>query len=497
MTSIVEPLAVSAYLGVLLLLVPFGFHRLLLVWRRLCFPPASRPRYTTGSPGPPGAGLPRVTVQLPLYNEANVVERAVDAACGLDYPRGRLEVQVLDDSDDETARLAARRVRAWKRRGVDVSHVRRGERTGFKAGALAEGARRARGEFFLVLDADFVPPPDLIRRLLPPFRDSGVGAVQAAWGHLNRDDSWLSRAQALFLDAHFAVEHEARRRAGLFFNFNGSAGMWRRRCLEDAGGWQHDTLTEDLDLSYRAQLAGWRFEYLDDVRVPAELPGTLRALEVQQGRWAQGGVQTALKLLPRLWRSEVRAAVKLEGTAHLLGHAVHPITLLLGVALGTLGWIRGGPALLADWVHAAAFGLATLPFLAFYGLAARLRGHDLLDTGRRVGEALALGLGLGVPLTAAVARALGRSTTPFRRTPKRGGARRRAVYGVPPPDTASWIRAALGLGLLACVARLAAAGPLGAVPFTGLFAIGYLAAAASEILHRDRERLDRGPATAG
>ncbi|MDX1577542.1 MAG: glycosyltransferase, partial [Gemmatimonadota bacterium] len=266
------------YVAVLALLLPFGAHRLRLLWLRLRRPPR------TESPTWRGP-LPRVTVQLPVYNEANVIERLIDAACELDYPRDRLEIQVLDDSDDETAALAAERARSWRARGLRIRHIRRGSRSGFKAGALAHGVARAEGEFFLVLDADFVPGPDLIHRLLPPFADGRVGAVQAAWDHLESDGSWLARAQKLFLDAHFAIEHEARYRAGLFFNFNGSGGMWRRRTIEDAGGWQSDTLTEDVDLSYRAQLRGWRFAYLDDVRVPAELPRTLRAVEIQQSRW--------------------------------------------------------------------------------------------------------------------------------------------------------------------------------------------------------------------
>ncbi|MFB6240365.1 MAG: glycosyltransferase, partial [Gemmatimonadota bacterium] len=366
--------------------------------------------------------LPPVTVQIPVYNEANVVERAVDAACRLDYPRDRLEVQVLDDSDDGTSELAARRVEAWRGEGVDAHHLRRPGREGYKAGALAHGAERASGEFFLVLDADFVPDPDLIRRLLPAFSDPDVGMVQAAWAHLNEEGGgWLTRAQALLLDAHFAVEHEARCRAGLFFNFNGTAGMWRRECLADVGGWEGDTLTEDLDLSYRAQLGGWKGVYRDDVRVDGELPASVRSLEVQQERWARGGIQTARKLLPAIWRSDERLAVKAEATSHLLGHLAHPLTTLLGLALAGAGFL-GGVHALPDWFHALALSLAVLPFVLFYGTASRLRGAGAAATVRRVAEAMTLGIGLGVPLTRAVARGAveERGGGVFRRTPKSG-----------------------------------------------------------------------------
>jgi len=416
-----------------------------------------------------------VTVQLPVYNEANVVGRLIDAACRLDYPKDRLEIQVLDDSDDETASIARERAAYWCSRGVDVQHVCRFSRTGFKAGALQNGLQRAKGSFLLVLDADFVAPANLIRELLPPLADPEVGAVQAAWSHLNLDDSWLTRAQALLLDAHFAIEHESRYRAGLFFNFNGSAGMWRRGCLDTSGGWRADTLTEDLDLSYRAQLAGWRFVYRDQVRVPAELPTRIGALELQQERWAQGGIQTGIKLLPAIWRSRVRPSVKLEATAHLLGHAVHPLTLLLGTALALLGFLGPTGHFLPWWVHVLALVMATVPFVLFYGLAARLRDVPIRRIPGRVLQAMLLGLGLGIPLAGAVARGLAGTPTPFHRTPKRGGTPAR-IYRARKRTVSDAVRGALGLTLTGAAANLVVVGMLPAVPFTGLFAAGYLAA---------------------
>jgi len=463
----------AAYLLILAALLPFGAHRLRLLWLRWRLPARRETRRWAGE-------APVVTVQLPIYDEANVVERLIDAACALDHPRDRLEIQLLDDSDDETVELAGRRVAAWRARGVDIHHIRRGTRRDFKAGALAHGTRLARGDFLLVLDADFVPPPDLVRRLLGPFVDSRVGAVQAAWSHLDGDASWLRRAQALFLDAHFAIEHEARCRAGLFFNFNGSAGMWRKACVADAGGWHGDTLTEDVDLSYRAQLAGWRFAYLDDVRVPAELPAGLRAVEIQQKRWTQGGIQSARKLLPAVWRARLPLRVKLEATAHLAGHAVHPLTLLLGACLAAAGWLGLAGAGLPRWVHTTALALATLPFLLFYGSAARLRGTPWRVLPRRVGEALILGLGLGVPLTAAVLRGVAGLQTAFARTPKDGFALR-IPYGAGAWSAGDWVRLGLALALTGATWNLAALGVVNALPFTGLFATGYAATCAESL----------------
>lgn len=481
-----DALGTAAYLLVLLLLVPFGLHRLRLVWMAL---------RAAGRDGgrPPAAGgsdrgaRPVVTVQIPVYNEANVVARAIDAACRLEWPRDRLEVQVLDDSDDDTAGIAARRVEAWRDRGVDARHVRREDRQGYKAGALAAGVRRARGDFFLVLDADFVAPPDLLRRLVPSFDDPEVGFVQAAWAHVNEDDGWLTRGQALLLDGHFAVEHRARHAAGLFFNFNGTAGMWRRSCLEDAGGWSGATLTEDLELSYRAQMAGWRGVYRDDVRVPGELPPTLRALEVQQQRWTRGGLQTARRVLPDVWRGDLPLRLKTEATAHLLGHLLHPVTLLLALALAWPGRIGGAAAAVPGWVHAAAVSLAVAPFLLHYGAAAALRGRGLLAALPRILQALALGIGLGPPLSAAAWRGAtdDRSGT-FRRTPKSGAGDAADGglfrYVLPRRPARTLVRGALAAALAVAAVRLAVAGSPAACLFTALFAGSYLFTAVSGVL---------------
>jgi len=469
MSPLVATLVLVVTGAVLLGLLPFATHRswlLLARWRGLEARVAAEAREALDP-----EELPRVTVQLPVYDERHVVERLIDAACSLDYPRELLEIQLLDDSDDETTRLAAERCRHWQARGVDIHHIRRPRREGFKAGALAHGAARARGTFFLVLDADFVPGPDLVRRLLPAFRDPEVGMVQARWDHLNREESWLTRAQAFLLDGHFYYEQGGRYASGRFFNFNGTAGMWRRACLDEAGGWQSDTLTEDLDLSYRAQMAGWRFVYLDDVGVPAELPSTPAALETQQRRWAQGGIETARKILPDLLTAHHRLPVKLEAVVHLCGHLAHPLTVLLALLLLPSAVARRSLGLDA-WLalDLAVFTAATVPFLCFYAAAGRRRGMGWRRIVPGVARTLALGIGLSVPVSRAVLRGLRSRHDPFERTPKRGAVAR-STYERPGSD----LLLRLGLAFLMGTYALGAAmlGYWASLPFIGLFLAGF------------------------
>ncbi len=277
---------------------------------------------------PPLDALPRVTVQLPIYNELYVAERLIDAVAQLDYPAALLEIQVLDDSTDETIEVIRGAVERWRARGIRIEQVRRANRIGFKAGALANGLAHAHGEFLAIFDADFVPPSDFLKRTLPQFGNPRVAFVQTRWGHVNRDYSFFTFLQALAIDAHFMVEQFARSQSGFWFNFNGTAGIWRRAALQDAGGWTSDTLTEDLDLSYRAFLRGWQAVYLGAVEVPAELPVSFSAYRRQQHRWARGSFECARKLLPRVWRAPIPLAQKIEATLHLTGYGVH---LLLAV----------------------------------------------------------------------------------------------------------------------------------------------------------------------
>ncbi|MBI3292751.1 MAG: glycosyltransferase [Elusimicrobia bacterium] len=334
--STIATLILTFYIVILFILSLYGLHRywiLYLYYRYYKWaPPLPRPSQP--------AIWPKVTVQLPIFNEQYVVKRLINRVCDLDYPRDCLEVQVLDDSTDETTAIAQATVAKQQAAGVKVHYLHRPNRVGFKAGALAEGVRTARGEFIAVFDADFVPPPTFLKDTIPHFQDPQIGMVQTRWSHLNADYSLLTRIQALFLDGHFVLEHTARNRSGAFFNFNGTAGVWRRSAIESAGGWQHDTLTEDLDLSYRAQLAGWRFLFLPEVICPAELPVDVHAFKSQQHRWTKGAMQTAKKLLPKIWRSDLSLSVKLEATVHLTANVGYLLMAALALLVGPALWIR-------------------------------------------------------------------------------------------------------------------------------------------------------------
>ncbi|HKE00921.1 MAG TPA: cellulose synthase family protein, partial [Planctomycetota bacterium] len=413
--SLFEAVLIVLYFGTLGALSLYGIHRCVILY--LYYRHRARRPVLARLDG----DLPRVTIQLPVYNERYVVERLIDAAAVLDWPRDRLEIQVLDDSTDDTTTIADRAVREWRGRGLDIVHLRRSDRTGFKAGALAAGLRRASGEFIAIFDADFVPHPDFLRRVLPGFSSPRVGLVQARWTHLNRGYSLLTRAQAILLDGHFVIEHTARHRSGRFFNFNGTAGVWRRTCLDDAGGWEHDTLTEDLDLSYRAQIKGWRFVYLPDVVVPAELPAEINGFKSQQHRWAKGSMQTALKLAPRIARARIGIPIKIEAAVHLSSNICYPLLLLLSALLMPALWLRvrvldPGAAFLFDLTL---FVAASVSIACFYVASQREaeRGQWL----RRIADlplVFALGIGLAVNNTRAVLEALVGHESEFVRTPK-------------------------------------------------------------------------------
>jgi cellulose synthase/poly-beta-1,6-N-acetylglucosamine synthase-like glycosyltransferase len=403
----------GAYYVTLGMLVLYGAHRLLLL--RL----HARARRRPPAPPDPLDPLPRITVQLPLYNEIYVVERLIRAACGLDYPSDRLQIQVLDDSTDGTVAVAARLVRALRRRGHDIVHLRRRERRGFKAGALAYGLARAGGELIAVFDADFVPPPRFLLDLVGHFGDPRVGMVQARWGHLNRDYSLLTRLQSILLDGHFVIEHQARHRAGLFFNFNGTAGIWRRACIESAGGWQSDTLTEDLDLSYRAQLEGWKFVFVSDVVAPAELPADIDAFRTQQQRWARGSIETGRKILPRLLRARLPLPIKLEGLVHLTNNGAYLLLTLLAILSVPAVVVRHraglDPLLLLDLPLLL---ISTGSLSAFYLRAQRDTGVGRLRRLAALPLLMLLGIGLCLGNARAVLGALAGPRAAFVRTPK-------------------------------------------------------------------------------
>jgi len=319
-------LLVFAYCAVLTLVALYGFHRYVLLYLYV--------KHRANDPRPKStyndADLPRVTVQLPMYNEDVVAERIIRASCQIDYPHDKLEIQVLDDSTDHSADIARRAVEEWTAKGYPVKYVHRTDRTGYKAGALESGLLETAGELIAIFDADFIPPRDILRNTVNYFTDDKVGMVQVRWDHLNRDASILTRSQAIFLDGHFVIEHTARNRSGRFMHFNGTAGVWRRETIRDAGGWQHDTLTEDLDLSYRAQLKGWQFVYLPQISAPAELPPEMLAFKQQAHRWTKGSFQTAIKLLPKILLSKhLSYRIKSEAFFHLTNTLVYPLMVLL------------------------------------------------------------------------------------------------------------------------------------------------------------------------
>jgi cellulose synthase/poly-beta-1,6-N-acetylglucosamine synthase-like glycosyltransferase len=404
----VSALFAGIYVVAALLLALYGANAILLTliyWR-------VRQRQVSE---PPLTSVPRVTVQLPIYNEMYVVERLIDAAAQLNYPADRLQIQVLDDSTDETTALAQVRVGLHRARGVNIAVVRRQGRTGYKAGALAHGLSQATGEFIAIFDADFVPAPDFLHRTVPYFlTDPGLGFLQTRWGHLNGNYSPLTRTQALALDGHFAIEQTARQRTGWFMNFNGTAGVWRRSCIETSGGWTGDTLCEDLDLSYRAQVAGWRAGYLPHVVASAEVPPQLQAFKRQQFRWAKGSMQCLRKLAGDVWRSPRSLVARLEGLLHLGSYLGHPLMVVM--LLVTLPLLLSGARL--AW-PLAYLSLASLgpPLLYAVGQKALYAGWQRRYL-RAMPLLVLLGSGIAFNNSVAVLQGLVGTAGHFRRTPK-------------------------------------------------------------------------------
>lgn len=468
-----------------------------LLWLAIRY--ARRDTLRRGTVPPPDAlpaapnEWPDVTLQLPLYNEPLVAERLIDACARLRYPQGKLEIQVLDDSTDSTSDRTAKRVEYWRRKGADIIHIRRSHREGYKAGALQNGLRFARGEFVAIFDADFLPEADFLLQTIPRFTSPQVGLVQARWGHLNQDVSMLTRIQAVGLDAHFAVEQHIREQEGCFINFNGTAGVWRRSCIEDAGGWHGDTIAEDLDLSYRAQMKGWGFRYLEDLEVPAELPSSLSALRSQQFRWAKGSVETARKLLIPLVRSNASARAKAEGVLHLTGHLVFPFVLLAALIHPPL-LIRAASGLGPGNVY---FGWMAIGLIGFAGfalvqlLAQRELYPDWGDRMRLFPLFMAGTIGLSLNNSRAVMEALVGKPTAFVRTPK---INQRSDGQAPVPGdrpsfaipAIAWFELALFVYSLAGVGALAAVGQWAAIPFQAVFATGFGIMIAETL--RDRRR---------
>lgn len=365
--------------------------------------------------------LPRVTVQIPIYNERYVARRAIDAIAALDWPRDRLQIQVLDDSNDDTVEIVAESVRRHRMEGLDIHHLHRTNRIGYKAGALLEGLRHATGEFVAIFDADFLPGDDFLHRTLPYFNEREVGFVQTRWGHLNEDYSFFTKLQALAIDGHFMVEQYARSREGFFLNFNGTAGVWRVASIEDAGGWELDTLTEDLDLSYRAQLAGWKGVYLRDTVTPGELPVTVNGFRRQQYRWARGSIETARKLLPRVLRSDLDLRLKVQSILHMTGYGIHVLMFALALMYPLIAVLsQGRPFVVTLYGVAAIFNLTALAPTTYFTMGQ----HELnRPIWRRLPSILFLsvaGSGMMVNSLRGIVDAFSKREAVFERTPKFG-----------------------------------------------------------------------------
>ena len=456
-----ETILLAAHAIALVPLSLLGLHRAWLAWTWWRRAAPTRPA--------PPAEWPSVTVQLPIRNERYVVRRLVEAAGRLAYPADRLTIAVLDDSSDDTTAIAEEAVAELVARGLRASVVHRPEPSGYKAGALQGGLDLDTSELVAVFDADFVPEPDFLLRLVPWFADPEVGMAQARWGHLNAGESWLTSAQALLLDAHFAIEHAARHRSDRWFNFNGTAGIWRRAAIDAAGGWRADTLTEDLDLSYRAQLAGWRFVYDDDVVAPAELPATIAAFKAQQRRWARGSIQTARKMLPTIWRAPVARRKQVEATFHLVANLAYPLVVLLSLLLpfGLLTAPAARSWALGVGLVAAGTGSVAL-FYALAVAATDRRWPRLLD----IPLAMALGAGMSISQGRAVFAGLRGPTGAFERTPKRGSSRSGGYTA--PLDATMLLEGLLALWLLAGLAAALLSGSHALLPFLTLFTAGFL-----------------------
>jgi len=465
----------AVYTAMLVLVSLYGLHRYVLVYLYY--------RHRRHAPTPAGefAELPAVTIQLPMYNERAVARRIIESTCEIDYPREKLQIQVLDDSTDDTVEIAAQAVRDMRARGFDMEYIHRDNRSGFKAGALTHGLATATGEFITIFDADFVPAPDLLLRSIHYFTDPSVCVVQARWDHLNRTDSLLTRTQAIFLDGHFIVEHTARNRSERFMSFNGTAGTWRKSAIDDAGGWQHDTLTEDLDLSYRAQLRGWRFVFLPELTAPAELPPEMNAFKAQQHRWTKGGAQTTLKLLPRvLLDRKASLKVKVEAFFHLTGFTMHlymcVLVLMLFPAMYIRGVVGGEEGAWRSMFDVAVFALATISANVFY-IAGQLRTRgSFIEASKYMPLMMAIGVGLCFSNAKAVLEAFFGQKSDFVRTPKYGDFRLAAEIR-PRKKKVRWVpyvEFAMGLYMTACLVwSLIGGQAIITAPFLAIFAFGF------------------------
>lgn len=465
---------VVVYFAILCILSIYGIHRFVMATLYRIY------RKDIPHPDAKFSDLPRVTIQLPMFNERYVIERLIDAVCEIRYPREKLQIQVLDDSIDETQKIAADAVARKREQGFDIVYIHRDDRTGFKAGALEAGLKTATGEFVAVFDADFVPQPDFLERTIHFFTNEKVGMVQVRWEHLNREYSLLTRVQSILLDGHFVIEHTARNRSGRFFNFNGTAGIWRKSTIADAGGWQHDTITEDLDLSYRAQSKGWQFIYVNESTTPAEVPVEMVAFKTQQHRWAKGSIQVAKKVLPKLLKSRLPFKVKLEAWMHLTCNISYILMVILSLMMPlTVEFRVKNSWMTSIWVDAIVFICASVSIMMFYLLAQKeARKQTFMQRLAYLPIVMSLGIGLSINNCRAVIEALVGYKTGFVRTPKYGVTKsgesfKHVKYGFK-LNWQPWVETAMGIYFVWGIVHAITLGAYASVPFLALFCTGYL-----------------------
>jgi cellulose synthase/poly-beta-1,6-N-acetylglucosamine synthase-like glycosyltransferase len=478
-----QDFVIGAYFFSLTILFLFGSSGFVMIYYYF------KHRHVVRVPAPELDAHPVVTIQLPVYNEMYVVERLIDAVCRITYPQDRLEIQVLDDSTDETTQVIAARVEMYREKGIDIKHVRRGSRQGFKAGALKEGLVTARGEFVAIFDADFVPRKDFLLKTLPYFQlDPKIGMVQTRWEHLNSSYSLLTRVQAMALDGHFVIEQNVRNKAGFFINFNGTGGIWRKSCIEDAGNWQADTLTEDMDLSFRAQIRGWKFKFLNDVTSPAELPSEINALRSQQFRWTKGAIETARKILPRIWKSTIPLEKKLHATFHLTNNIVFPFILIAGILNVPLIFIKHQGGYEAYFSVMALFVFAFLGSFLFYLYSQKDVYRDWQRRMLLFPLFMAGSMGFAINNTKAVIEGLLKKKSEFVRTPKyrivdKKDHWRNKKYVPVRMSLTVYLEAALALYCLFGVGASIYFLELSAVPFQLLFSMGFGLVSVMSIKH--------------
>jgi len=481
------------YFAVMIVLALYGIHRYTMCY--LYF--KHKKNY---HPDPPKhfEELPRVTVQLPIFNEQFVIDRLIEAVCAMDYPREKLEIQVLDDSTDETQAVASGIVARYAALGHPIKYIHRTNRHGYKAGALDAGLKVTNGEFVAIFDADFVPPTDWLMKVIHHFAEPEIGMVQTRWTHMNRNYSMLTQIEAILLDGHFIIEHGARVRTGDYFNFNGTAGMWRIKAIEDGGGWQHDTLTEDTDLSYRSQMAGWRFKYLPEVECPSELPIEMTAFKTQQARWAKGLIQTSIKVLPMMFKSNVPRKIKIEAVYHLTANLSYPLMVIMTAFLMPAmivrfyqGWFQ---MLLFD---VPLFTASTASIGVFYVMAEReLYPKTWWKTFFYLPVLMALGIGLTVTNTKAVMEALFGIKSAFVRTPKyrvaKKGEKSQAAKYRKRLILAPWIEIFIGFYFFVAILYTFSNHNYFTAPFLILFVIGYWYTGLMSLLQGRFERFRSG-----